>query len=302
MPEPIATPKVLETLPADIYKLLDADTNHEVSEENVQFAGEAVKDMLRNRFKKREPRSGERVIVFSSLGKKDRQLWYKANKPETAEKMHGKQIFKFLYGDLIEVLMLFLAKETGHSVTHEQQRVELDGVGGYTDAVIDGIPVDCKSASPFAYKKFEDGGFVFDDPFGYVKQLSGYAHALGNKDKGAAFFVADKVAGDLCIAPLDKMTIEGNPPGPRIAQLKAVVAQPEPPKRCYLPVPDGKSGNMKLPVGCSYCEFKFECHKDANNGQGLRKYFYSRGPVFLTTVAREPKVQEVYDFDGLDTQ
>lgn len=285
-------PKELSTLPQDIYDLLSPDNDHEVSEENVQFAGETLKDLLRSRFKKRDERRGERVIVFSSLGKKDRQLWYKANKPEVAEKMHGRQILKFLYGDLVELLLIFLAKESGHDVTHEQARVELDGVGGYTDAVIDGIPVDCKSASPYAYQKFENGGFLFDDPFGYIKQISGYAHVLDNKDNGAAFFVADKVAGDLCIATVDPMTIEMNPPGPRIAQLKKVVAQPEPPARCYDPVPEGKSGNMKLPVGCSYCEFREECHKDANNGQGLRKFYYSRGPVWLTKVVKEPKVSE----------
>lgn len=281
-----------KTLPEDIFKLLDSETDHEVSEENVQWAGEVFKDILRSRFRKREPRRGEKAIVFSSLGKPDRQTWYAANMPEHAEKMTGKQNFKFLYGDAIEVLLLFLAKESGHEVTHLQHRVEMDGIGGYTDAVIDGVPVDCKSASPYAYQKFEDGSFVFDDPFGYVKQISGYAHALEKTDR-AGFLVADKVNGNICFAELDKLSLEGNPPKPRIAELREVIASPTPPPRCYDLVPDGKSGNMKLPVGCSYCAFKDKCYEDANGGQGLRMFFYSRGPVWLAKVAREPKVGEV---------
>ncbi len=277
------------TLPEDIYHILDSDTDHEVAEENVEWAGEVFKALLRSRLAKREERRGERTIYFSSLGKKDRQAWYKANMPEKAEKLPSKTLFKFLYGDLIEVLLLFLAKEAGHEVTHLQHRVEVDGVGGYTDAVIDGVPVDCKSASEFAFKKFQEGTFVFDDPFGYIPQLSGYAHALEKTDR-AGFLVADKAHGGICFAEIDNLTIEGNPPGRRIAELRGVIAAETPPPRCYDAVPEGKSGNMKLASGCSYCEFKEECWKDANDGCGLRKFFYAKGPVWLTEVKREPKV------------
>jgi len=73
----------------------------------------------------------------------------------------------------------------------------------------------------------------------------------------------------------------------RIKHVKAVVQQPEPPEFCNDPVPDGKSGNMKLPIGCSYCHFKRSCYPD------LRTFLYSTGPRFLTEVANEPKVQEI---------
>jgi hypothetical protein len=281
------------TLPEDIYHVLSSDNDHEVSEENVEWAGEVFKTLLRSRFKKREERRGERTIYFSSLGKKDRQAWYRANKPETAEKLPEKTLFKFLYGDLIEVLLLFLAKESGHEVSHLQHRVEINGVGGYTDAVIDGVPVDCKSASEYSFKKFADGSFVFDDPFGYIPQLSGYSHALEKTDR-AGFLVADKAHGGICFAEIDDVTIEANPPEPRIRHLKEVIASETPPPRCYEAVPEGKSGNMKLATGCSYCEFKEDCWSDANDGRGLRKYFYSRGPVWLTEVKREPKVSESF--------
>lgn len=281
-----------KTIPEDIYRLLENETDHEVSEDNVQWAGMVFMELLRTRLKKREEKRGEEVLRFSSLGKPDRQMWYSANMPEKAEKMPGKQLFKFLYGDCIEVLLLFLTKEAGHEVTHLQHSVECDGVRGSMDAVIDGVPADCKSASPYGYKKFEDGSIAFDDAFGYIPQLSGYSHAIGNT-KRAGFLAAEKVAGDICWSEIDEYTIEGNPPGPKIAHQREVVNEPTPPSRCYDDLPEGKSGNRKLAVGCSYCPWKDECWKDSNNGMGLRKFFYSRGPVFLTHVTREPKVNEV---------
>jgi hypothetical protein len=279
------------TLPEDIFSLLDEFNDHEVSEENVEWAGELFKQLLRTRLKKREEKKGEEVLRFSALGKKDRQLWYQANMPEKAEKLGGKQQFKFLYGDVLEILLLFLARESGHEVTHEQYEVECDGVRGHMDAVIDGIPVDCKSASSFSFNKFKDGSFKFDDPFGYIQQLSGYCHALSST-KRAGFLVADKVNGDICFAELDEYDIEGNPPGPRIDKLRGVIANESPPSRCYPALPEGKSGNYKLGIGCSYCPHKDECWSDANGGTGLRKFFYSRGPVWLTKVVKEPRVSE----------
>jgi len=60
-------------------------------------------------------------------------------------------------------------------------------------------------------------------------------------------------------------------------------------------VPEGKSGNMKLGVNCSYCPHKVTCWDDANNGDGLRLFLYSNGPMWLTEVQKEPKVQEIIE-------
>ncbi len=281
------------TIPEDIYSILADESDHIVSEDNVEWAGEIFKDLLRSRLLKREEKSGEEVLRFSALGKKDRQIWYQANKPETREKLPGKTKFKFLYGDVIEVLLLFLAKEAGHTVEDTQKKVECDGVGGSIDAVVDGVLIDVKSASSYSFQKFVTGSYLFDDPFGYVSQLAGYANAL-EKDR-AGFLVADKVHGDIAFVEFDKAYIDANPPLPRIDHLRAVINSPTPPSRCYPTVPEGKSGNQKLGIGCSYCDFKDECYSDANNGQGLRKFIYSRGPVWLSTVKKEPKVSEADD-------
>lgn len=279
-----------ETIRDDIYHLLHDDTHHVVSEENVEWAGEVFKDLLRHRLTKREEKRGEEILRFSSLGKKDRQLWYDANEPEKAEKLEGKTNFKFLYGDVIEVLLLFLAKEAGHTVEDTQKEIEVDGVKGHIDARIDGVLTDVKSASSYSFDKFKSGSYLFDDPFGYVSQLSGYARVTGSERAG--FLVADKVHGDIEFVELDKEYIQSNPPEERISHLRDVIKQEAPPPRCYDAKPEGKSGNMKLGIGCSYCKHKYNCWSDANNGQGLRKFFYSKGPVWLTEVKREPKVGE----------
>ena len=36
-----------------------------------------------------------------------------------------------------------------------------------------------------------------------------------------------------------------------------------------------------------------ECHKDTNNGKGLRIFQYAKGLAYFTTVVKEPKVQEL---------
>ena len=66
-----------------------------------------------------------------------------------------------------------------------------------------------------------------------------------------------------------------------------------PPDICYPPVPEGKSGNMKLDTNCVYCPHKYTCWQDSNGGVGLRVIKYANGLKYLTRVAVLPKVDEV---------
>lgn len=276
----------LEDLPQDIYKLFDPEVHHEPSEDNLNEFMNNVKELLRRRLAEQKERDASEVLRFSSLGKPDRQLWYEAHPDGTKEPFTLKTYLKFLYGDLIEQLYLFLAKEAGHSVEQEQAEVELDGIKGHIDAIIDGVLVDVKSASSFGYKKFRERTVTEEDPFGYVDQLAGYSNIL-TPGQDAAWWAIDKVNGNNCISPLSKLVIEHHKPDERIKHLKNVITQEAPPQRCYDDVPDGKSGNRKLDTGCSYCPHKFRCWP------GLRTFIYSTGPRFLTAVAREPDVPEV---------
>jgi hypothetical protein len=277
----IKTTKI-ETLVDDIYKLFDPNEKHTVNEENLHSFGENIKDLLRTRLSgaghSTEP------LRFSKLGTPDRKLWYEANSTDR-EEMSPKTYFKFLYGDIIEQLVLFLCKESGHEVTHEQHEVEVLGVKGHVDCVIDGVTVDIKSASPFGFQKFKAQTVVEEDPFGYIPQLSGYSTVL-TPEQAPAFLAFDKVSGELCLSPISMSVVKDNNPEKIIEHQKEVIAGPIP-DRCYSDIPDGKSGNRKLSTECSYCHSKGKCWP------GLRTFIYSNGPRYLTTVNRVPDVYEV---------
>lgn len=277
--------KTLDTLVPDIYNLFDPENDHICSEENLTSFAEGLKDIIRARLRKYERPTSP--LRFSALGKQDLQVWFEAHPdPENPpEDLLPKTYLKFLYGDIIEAMLLLLVKEAGHTVTDEQAEVSVDGVKGHIDAIIDGVVVDVKSASPYGYKKFEDNSVERDDPFGYVAQLSGYSNVL-TPGQEAAWLAMDKVGGDICVSTLSPRVIKHYPPENRIEHLKSVIASSTPPERCYPDTPDGSSGNRKLNTACSYCAHKFRCWEN------LRVFLYSNGPRYLTVCKREPNVPE----------
>lgn len=281
--------KKINSLVEDIYALFDPKTPHKVSEENLEYFADNIKELLRVRLGSRQ--NDGTVLRFSALGKPDRQLWYDSQGYDK-EELSAKTYFKFLYGDIIEQMVLFLCKEAGHTVEREQEEIEVNGVLGHIDAIIDGVVVDVKSASPYSYQKFKNGTIFEDDAFGYIPQLSGYANVL-TPDEAPAFLAFDKVSGDICVTPISTTIVKDNKPEERIEHLKQVIASPTPPPRCYPDEADGKSGNRKLGVRCSYCAHKQRCWP------GLRTFIYSNGPRFLTNVVREPDVYEATTNGGV---
>jgi hypothetical protein len=212
--------------------------------------------------------------------------------------LSASTLLKFFYGDIIEELVLTIAAVSGHSVTGMQDRMDVHGIKGHRDAVIDGMTVDVKSASPFAFKKFKEGNLREDDPFGYISQLSSYVYAakddpkVTNKTQGA-FLVIDKVNGNVCLDVYD-FTEEMQDKEKEVAHLKEMVSLPEPPDRAFEPVPQSPKnpkGNKKLPMACSYCDFKKECYPN------LRKFIYSDKPLFLTEVVKKPMVAEDLEYN-----
>jgi hypothetical protein len=227
---------------------------------------------------------------MSNIGKGARQLWYD-KRYGREEKFPPYTIFKFIYGDLIESLLLLLAKLSGHDVKARQAKVVVEGVNGSIDAEIDGVTVDAKSASEYAFRKFRDGTLSEDDPFGYMEQLAGYCEG---RDTDGAFLAANKVTGHIAYLPVSREELQRTiNVRERINYLKTAVDANVEPERCYDDKPDGESGNRVLGTNCSYCAHKSRCWSDSNGGMGLRTFLYSSGPKFFTKVAREPKVREV---------
>lgn len=226
---------------------------------------------------------------MSNIGKGARQLWYDKNYGRE-EDLPPHTLIKFIFGDIIELLVLFLARAAGHDVRDCQAEVVRGGIKGHIDAEIDGVTVDVKSASTHSFRKFADGTLSENDPFGYIEQISGYAKARGTD---GAFLAVDKQNGHIAYLPFTKEELDVFDIDSRIEYVKEVVEQPEPPERCHPDEKMGESGNRKLGVNCSYCSHKTRCWADSNGGIGLRTFMYSGGPVFLTKVAVEPKVHEI---------
>ena len=282
--------KNINTIVEDIYELFNL-TPIERDEKEVDDLIDNFGEMLKVHIKEfmySKPRDSGNLRL-SAIGKPDRQLWYDVNTETTEEKLPPSTRIKFLYGYILEELLLLCASIAGHTVEAQQKEVTVEGVLGHQDAVIDGVLVDCKSASGFSFKKFESNTIADDDPFGYMAQISAYAQANGIAE--AAFLVIDKSTGKICLTPVHSMEMVNA--STRVKHLKKVVKGSGVPSKCYAAVPDGKSGNLKLAVGCVYCRHKSMCWSDANQGKGIRTFKYSNGTRELVEVVKTPDVEEV---------
>jgi len=228
------------------------------------------------------------VLRMSSIGKPSRQLYY-ADKYKESSPPDAATLIKFLYGHILEELLLFLVKLAGHEVTDQQKEVNVKNIKGHMDCKIDGEVIDVKSASGFSFKKFQQGTLRENDPFGYMYQLAGYEKAEGTNEGG--FLAINKESGEVALyqpEELDKPNVES-----RIDDLIEMFSIQQIPDKCYQPIPAGTKGNMKLPMGCVYCPHKIECHSDTNNGKGLRMFKYAKGIEYLTSVRSLPRVEEI---------
>jgi hypothetical protein len=231
-------------------------------------------------------------LRMSNIGRPLRQLWYETH-PDVvqSEPVSGSSLLKFSYGHILEALVVVLAKAGGHTVERQQEEVSVDGISGHIDCVIDNVLVDIKSASPYSFSKFVSGEILSgNDPFGYLGQICGYAHALGLP---AAWIVVNKVSGEICILHVPQELIDGYNVRSRVTEVRQAIAGLDEPERCYPDENVNKSGNRKLGISCSYCPWKFHCWRDSNEGRGLQVYNYARGLVYYTHVAKEPKVDIV---------
>ena len=276
--------KKLDALVGDIYNLFSGEESHYPEDNNIRILLNGIAKSLR--LKMLKSKDWEPRLRMSNIGKPDRQVWYELNKAPR-EKMSPNTYIKFLLGDIIEELFLFLAKEAGHDVQAEQKEIEIDGIKGRMDAKIDGVVVDVKSASSYSFKKFRNNTLAEDDPFGYIDQISGYAQAEG--DQYPAFLAVDKQNGTAVVTRIKAKDVK-----PRIKQLKKLLDKDTPPEKCYSDKAEGASGNRILAIGCAYCGFKRHCWSDANDGRGIRTFAFTHGIKHYTNISREPKGKELH--------
>ena len=285
-----ANDKQIDTLVEDIYSLLDNGTKNPDRGSLYGMAAammEAVRRQLWSPTSERKP-----TLRMSNIGKPcTRSLWYDMNGDEQSENFSPQTRLKFVMGDLVEALILYLAKEAGHEVTDQQKEVQIDGIKGHLDAVIDGQLVDVKSTSSYGMRKFKDGTLPDDDPFGYIDQMSGYGNALG-KDSGT-FLAFDKSSGELTTYTHTELSDTSH----RIDFVKQEMERVDPPDRPFKSVLDKSSRRQKLGVNCSYCSHKTTCWADV----GLDLKFRSGRPVFFLAKSKSKSKGESESQNNAET-
>lgn len=289
------TEKKIDTLVSDIYEVLAGSRKGAgltLDETVLKNFGSQCANVLQRAAYQTEPRKRKpKTLYCSEIGHPCyRKLWYKV-RPELfeSEVMNPAALLKFTYGDLIEEMVLSLAEAAGHKVERRQEAVSFelkDGwrLTGRIDAVIDGVLIDVKSASQQTFAKFEDPqGLMKNDPFGYVVQLATYYSKLAPEGKcspeRAGFLAVDKVLGKMVLptyafgAPLTEEFFN---------QLVDIAASPTVPARPPEAAPvEATKKKDKLCTMCSYCEYKEECWKDANDGIGIVTEILSGRPRYI---------------------
>lgn len=281
--------KSIHTLIRDIYETVQTDGwfNDDLSKD---FVGELGSKLV----KRSGPREQVPRLRLSQMGPVcEKQLWHSIHTPSLQESLPAYTRIKFTYGDILESLVISMAKSAGHEVTGEQDEITVDGVSGHRDCVIDGCVVDVKSAASRPFQVIKAGIGLADDPFlcAYLDQLDGYLVGSAEDDlvrvKDKAYILAiDKTLGHLCTY---EHTIRQHHIRSRIENYKRIVGLSSPPRCTCGTVPDGVSGNIKLDTKASYSSYKHVCFPN------LRTFLYSGKVVHLVKVIREPKVPELYN-------
>lgn len=280
--------KDITTLIPDIEKLVTSGTDVPAPTSMSNDIALAYSRQLRKRSGSRKPDT----LFFSELGSPcDRKLWYGYHKQELAEPIPPSAKVKFMYGDMLESLVLQLCRDAGHSVTDEQREVEYNVPGtkyrvrGRIDAVVDGLLVDVKSVTKHSEKKFYGG--LRDDPFGYYAQLNGYASVMEHTEAG--FLTIQKELGHIKMFPIKQSDTSF---ATSVARAVGVVELSD---TAMMTVPrlepvDANSAgtNKKLCTTCSYCPYKYVCWEGE-----LRAFSYSGKVELLTQVASVPRVPEL---------
>ena len=264
-----------------IFSQIGAGKPVELPEKKVDILLSNLKEALSQWSTPREKSVGLRM---SNVGRPNRQLWYDIKSNKNQEDFSPAVIFRFLYGHVVEELLLFFVDLAGHKVEHQQAEVNVLGLKGHVDCLIDDVVIDIKSASDFSFRKFKDGKLSQDDPFGYLAQLAAYEHGFGKS--GGGFLVANKSSGEICLYIPDELEVPNIET--RLETVRAELKEDVPPReRCYPIIAKGKSGNMGLHNSCKWCRHKFQCNP------GLRVFKYSNTLEYLTEVEVLPGVDEI---------
>ena len=116
--------KKIDTLVEDIYSLFTSEEKVDVSQDDLAVLAEEITRSVS--FALTESRKQKKTLRLSLIGQPDRKIWYNLNKEdrEDGEGLKGNDYIKFLYGNILESLLVFLCKAAGHPVTDQQKELK----------------------------------------------------------------------------------------------------------------------------------------------------------------------------------
>jgi len=259
-----------------IYEMLGIDEDLPMPEDIFnQFSNSILYGLQRQVFAKRKDDGGLRL---SQIGKCLRQQYFMAKK-YPAEKLQPRAKMTFLFGDIVEAIVVALIKSSGINLHSEQKEVCLDEIKGHIDGIITinnkDYLFECKSMSDGNFKKLEAVGL--SDDFGYLSQTNSYMHCL-NIDK-CLLIAVNKNTGHIAEVEINKSEEIVSRIKNDINILKKSLKNNKLPPRKYEPVLEkskgGHTGRMILPIPCSYCAYKNFCWEN------LQQDFNNNKPIWI---------------------
>ena len=106
--------KTIDTLVEDINEVIKGSGGWTsvINEHFKEDIGAVTLSRLGTPKEERKP-----TLRMSNIGTPcTRKLWYSLNRPETGEELRPATLLKFMYGDMLESLILSLAEAAGHKV------------------------------------------------------------------------------------------------------------------------------------------------------------------------------------------
>jgi len=226
---------------------------------------------------------GEWRLRMSGLG---RPLCQQVlDKQGVKEDMQYNTLFRFMFGDITESILMLVMKEAGVDIVDYQRPVELDLDGTIVKGTLDIIIKDetgqekvwdIKSASDWAFKNKFTGfggyeGIKEDDPFGYVMQGFLYAEATGLPFGG--WIVVNKSSGEVAVVDVPDWSDNDRQTYIDMAKERVKFLVSDDTKE-FKPFPDQfetyrrsgetlRTGNKILAKECNLCGYRSHCWPDA---------------------------------------
>ena len=147
----------MKNLIEDIYKAIEPLSSGEpidISTEEIDNTVADLREALIHWAKPNE-RNKKFSLRMSNIGRPSRQLWFE-NKNQNEITLSASNQIRFLYGHILEAIVIMFVRMAGYKVTDQQKEVNVDGISGHIDCKINGEVVDVKTASMLSFDKFSD--------------------------------------------------------------------------------------------------------------------------------------------------